>query len=157
MIGRNYYHGDAKELVIIQTSEIDNQLKHMWKFALSIIIIIIIIIIIMIIINKKENLQNCGLGSPVWPKSKIERKWKKEYLDLAREDKTEEDESDHDTNCNWCAWYSHQRNGTGSWGITGRGETIQTTDLLRSASILWRVLETWGHLFSLKHDWKTTN
>ena len=26
-------------------------------------------------------------------------------------------ESDSDTNCNWCAWYSHQRFGTGTGGL----------------------------------------
>ena len=39
--------------------------------------------------------------------------------------------------------------------ITGRVETIQTTALLRSARIMRRVLETWGHLLSLKRQWKT--
>ena len=34
-------------------------------------------------------------------------------------------------------------------------ETIQTTALLRSTIILRRVLETWGDLLSLKHQWKT--
>ena len=37
--------------------------------------------------------------------------------------------------------------------ITGRGETIQTTALLRSSRILRRVLETWGDLLSLKLQW----
>ena len=39
--------------------------------------------------------------------------------------------------------------------IGGRVETIQTTALLRTARILRRVLETWGHLLSLKLQWKT--
>ena len=34
-------------------------------------------------------------------------------------------------------------------------ETIQTTALLRTASILRRVLETWGDLLSLRLQWKT--
>ena len=34
--------------------------------------------------------------------------------------------------------------------IRGRVETIQTTALLRLARILRRVLESWGHLLSLK-------
>ena len=37
----------------------------------------------------------------------------------------------------------------------GRVETIQTTALLRTASILKSVLETWGDLLSLKLQWKT--
>ena len=39
--------------------------------------------------------------------------------------------------------------------IGGRVETIQTTVLLRTVRILRRVLETWGHLMSLKLQWKT--
>ena len=39
--------------------------------------------------------------------------------------------------------------------VGGRVETIQTTALLRTASILRRVLETWGDLLSLKIQCKT--
>ena len=39
--------------------------------------------------------------------------------------------------------------------VDGRVETIQTTELLRTARILRRVLETWGDLLSLKFQWKT--
>ena len=39
--------------------------------------------------------------------------------------------------------------------IGGQVETIQMTALLRTARILWRVLETWGDLLSLKLQWKT--
>ena len=39
--------------------------------------------------------------------------------------------------------------------VGGRVETIQTTELLRTARILRRVLETWGELLSLKLQWKT--
>ena len=43
-----------------------------------------------------------------------ENEKKGKYLDLARElKKTVEHESDGDTNCNWCAWFSYQRIGTG--------------------------------------------
>ena len=38
--------------------------------------------------------------------------------------------------------------------LTGRGETIQTTALLRSARISRRVQETWWDLLSLKLQWK---
>ena len=41
--------------------------------------------------------------------------------------------------------------------IRGRGETIQTIALLRSARILSRVLEIWGDLLSLKFQWKPTS
>ena len=40
--------------------------------------------------------------------------------------------------------------------ITGRIETLQTIALLKSAKILWRVLETWGDLLSLKLLWKAS-
>ena len=40
---------------------------------------------------------------------------KDKYLDLARE--LEKHESDGNTNCNWCSWYSHQRIGTRTGGI----------------------------------------
>ena len=39
--------------------------------------------------------------------------------------------------------------------IRGRVETIQTTALLRSARILWKVVETRGDLLSLKFQWET--
>ena len=39
--------------------------------------------------------------------------------------------------------------------VGGRVETIQATTLLRTARILRRVLETWGHLLSLKLQWNT--
>ena len=39
--------------------------------------------------------------------------------------------------------------------VGGRVETIQTIALLRTARILRRVLETWGHSLSLRLQWKT--
>ena len=39
--------------------------------------------------------------------------------------------------------------------VGGRVDTIQTTALLRMATILRRVLETWGDLLSLNLQWKT--
>ena len=39
--------------------------------------------------------------------------------------------------------------------IRSQVEIIQTTALLRSVRILWRVLETWGDLWSFKISWKT--
>ena len=73
--------------------------------------------------EKKENLPNCGLWCPGWSQSKIERKRKDKYLDLARElkkKKTVAHESDGDTNCNWCSWYSHQRIGTETGGLQNK-------------------------------------
>ena len=39
----------------------------------------------------------------------------------------------------------------------GRVETIQTTELLKTARILRRVLDTWEELLLLKLQWKTTS
>ena len=39
--------------------------------------------------------------------------------------------------------------------VGGRVETIQTTELLRTARILRRVLKTWRDLLSFKLQWKT--
>ena len=39
--------------------------------------------------------------------------------------------------------------------VGSRVDTTQTTVLLRTARILTRVLESWGDLLSLKHQWKT--
>ena len=43
--------------------------------------------------------------------------------------------------------------GLEDWEV-GRVKTVQTTALLKSARILWRVLETCGDLLSLKLQWK---
>ena len=55
-----------------------------------------------------------------WVKLKKSRKRDK-YLYLARElkkkQKTVEHESEGDTNCNWRAWYGHQKIGTGTGGL----------------------------------------
>ena len=38
--------------------------------------------------------------------------------------KTMEHESDGENNCNWCAWYSHQRIGTGTGGLGNKRTTV---------------------------------
>ena len=50
-------------------------------------------------------------------------------------------DGDCDTDCNWCTWNKPQRIGKGT-ERHGLVETIQTTELLRSARILRRVMET---------------
>ena len=64
-----------------------------------------------------------------------------------------EHESDGDTNCNCCYWYSHQRIGerTGRLGNKSTDRDYKTIALLRSASILRSVLE----ILSLRIQWKT--
>ena len=71
------------------------------------------------LVLKKENLLKSGLCYSIWPLDKTEGRQKERLkLDLASElKKTMELESVVDTNCNWCAWYSHQRTSTGTGGL----------------------------------------
>ena len=48
------------------------------------------------------------------------------------------------TNCDWCFWHITKGiiKGPEDLEVDGRVETIQTTELLRTARILRRVLET---------------
>ena len=113
----------------------------------------------LIIINKKK--RTCKIVDfAVLADHRIKLKEyekKDKYLDLARElKKTMEHEGDNYTNCNWCFWYSHGLlKELEDLEVGGRVETIQTTELLRMARILKRVLETWGDLLWLKLQWKT--
>ena len=45
--------------------------------------------------------------------------------------------------------------GPGDLEVGEQVETIQMTALLKTATILRRVLETWGDLLSLELQWKT--
>ena len=97
--------------------------------------------------TKKEKLPNSGLCRSDWPQVSTEKSKKKDkYLDLARElKKTMEHESDGNTCCNWCIWYSHQRIGKGPWG---RVETILTTtcwDRSKYWEVSWKHEETFCH------------
>ena len=109
--------------------------------------------------NQKQKKITCKIVDFVVPadhRVKLKESEKKDkYLDLTTELKnTGEHESDIYTNCNWCSLLGTVTKGL----IKGlkdlkmgkRGETIQTTALLRSARILVRILETWGGLLSLK-------
>ena len=42
---------------------------------------------------------------------------KAKYVDLARESKTKEHESDGDNNCNWLSWCNQKKIGTRTWGF----------------------------------------
>ena len=114
------------------------------------------LVIIIIIIIIKENLPNSRLCCLSWRLKKSENKDK--YMDLARELKK--------------LWNMKVMiipivigdlgtvtkglvQGLEDLEIMGRVETVQTTALLRSASILRRVLETCGNLMSLKLQWET--
>ena len=79
----------------------------------------------------KEELHNCRHGCPGRPHHKLklkESEKKDKYLDLARELKPMEHESDSDTKCNWGSWYNPERIGTRTRGIlnkrTRRGHPI---------------------------------
>ena len=74
----------------------------------------------LIIINNKKRI--CRIVDFVVPadnKVKLKECEKKDkYLDLAWElKKTVEHESDDNTNCNWCSWYSHQKISTRTGGL----------------------------------------
>ena len=60
-----------------------------------------------------------------------EREKMDKYLDLARELKKLEHESDIYTNYNWCSWYSHQR----IIKVTGRLGNKRTSGDLRSLKL----------------------
>ena len=74
---------------------------------------------------------------------------KDEYQDLARgTEKTVRHESDVYTNYNWSSWCRHERiciRTGGHWNKRTTGYHPNYC-ILRSARILRRVLETWGHL-----------
>ena len=64
------------------------------------------------IVNKKKTIcQVVDFVVSADHKVKLKESEKKhKYRDFAEElKKTMEQESDRDTNCNWCSWYSHQR------------------------------------------------
>ena len=101
--------------------------------------------------KKKKNLPNCGVLADYRIKLKESEKsllenWKKRNM-----------KGDGDTNCNWALstvvkWLVQ---GLEDLEIRGSVETIHTAALLRSARILRRVLEIWGDVISLRHQWKT--
>ena len=113
----------------------------------------------LIIINKKK--RTCKIvdfAVPADHRIKLKECEKKDkYLDLARELKK-----------NWNMWVTIIPIVIGAFGTITKGilkgledlevcrrvETIQTTTLLRTATILRRVLETWGDLLSLRLQWK---
>ena len=53
-------------------------------------------------------------------------------------------DGDGDANCRWCIWNNPQRTGKTKTGRTGNRqvETFQTAELLKSARIIRRALET---------------
>ena len=55
----------------------------------------------------------------------------------------------------FCTFTKRLQKGLKDLKLGVRGETNQTTTLMRTARILRRVLETWGDLLSLKLQWKT--
>ena len=68
---------------------------------------------------KKRTWKIVDLAVPADYRVKLEECEKRDkYFDIARElKKTVEYESDENTNCNWCSWYSHQRISTRPGGL----------------------------------------
>ena len=100
----------------------------------------------MIVKKNKRTCQFVDFAVPADHRAKLKESEKKDkYLDLAKElKKTEEHESDSDTNCNWDLTIRRQM------------ETIQTTVLLRSARILRRVLESWCYSQTRVRNYRLT-
>ena len=74
----------------------------------------------------------------------IKKRYK--YLDLARElKKTTTMEHISDTNCNWCAWYSHQRIGT-KIGDLGNNRTNGDHPNYRNSEIRQNTEKSPGYL-----------
>ena len=76
----------------------------------------------LVIVKKKKKKRICWIVDFAIPSNhrvKLKESEKTDkYLDLAREtEKTIKYESDSDTECNWCTWYSNQKFDTGTWGL----------------------------------------
>ena len=135
--------------------------KLLWDFDIQMDYLITVRRPDLIVINiKNENMRNCGIRCTDDHRMKLKESEKKDkYLDLARELKKKL--------CNMkvtivpiviVAFRTATKGllkGLEDLEVGGRGETIQTTALLRTARILRKVLETWGDLLSLKPQWKT--
>ena len=69
-----------------------------------------------------------------------------------------QNESDGDTNCNWSAWNDLRKLGKGLeiLEIKRRAESMQSTGLLKSATIRISVKEIWKEFLSLKFQRKLT-
>ena len=70
-----------------------------------------------------------------------------------------EHESDDYINCNRCSCYCHRRIDAWIGGLRNNrtsGDYLNTT-LSRSVRILWRILENWGDLLSLKLQWNSVS
>ena len=114
---------------------------------------------LIVINNKKRTCKIVDFAVPADQRIKLKESEKKDkYLDLARELKKL-----------WNTMVTIIPIVIGAFGTVTKGllmgledlevgvrvETIQTTALLRTTRILWRVLETWGDLLSLKLQWNT--
>ena len=100
-----------------------------------------------IINKKKRTFKIVNFAVPADHRIKLKECGKKDkYLDLAWElKKLWNHVSDDYTICTWCVWNTVTKRlvkGLEDLEVGGRGETIQTTALLRTARILRRVLET---------------
>ena len=102
---------------------------------------------LMIINNKKRTYWIVNFAVPADHRVNLKEIEKKDkYLDLARElKKTVEHESDGDTNCNWCSWYSHQRIDKGTGGL-GKKRTSGDHPNYSIIEFIQNTLESSGNL-----------
>ena len=112
--------------------------------------------------KRKEHWHHVNFAASMDYKVKIKEREKiNKYKDLARELKQKflEHAGDSDTNYSWCTWNSPQRTGKKlkELEISRRIKTIQITALLRLASTLRKVLESWGDFLTVKLQWKITS
>ena len=78
-------------------------------------------------VNKKKGIcKIVDFAVPADHRIKLKEKEKKDkYVDLAKElKKNMEHESDVYTNCNWCSWYSHQRNDKGTGWLGNKRTSV---------------------------------
>ena len=73
-------------------------------------------------------------------------------LTLKGTEKTVEHENDVYTYYNRCSLYIHQRINKGTGGLGNKRERVE---IIKTISLLSRVLEIWGDLLLLRLQWKT--
>ena len=132
--------------------------KLLWDFNIQMDHLISARQLDLIIINKKikkRTYKIVDFAVLVVHRVKLKENEKKDkYLDLARELKKLEHESDNYTNCDWCFWYSHQRviKGTGELGnkrTSGDHPNLYIIEDSQNSE------KSPGDLLSLKLQWKT--
>ena len=111
---------------------------------------------LVIIYKKKRTSRIVDFAVPADDRVKlIENEKKDKYDELVRElKKYVEHESDGDTNCNWCSWYSHQKIDTGTGGL-GNKRTSRDHPNYNIIKISHHTDKSPVYLQSLKLQWET--